>query len=808
MPVVWERAPLRLWRQKPDAPTLNVTLDESAGTKPGALDQALPGRPDVGFFGRDETLYALDRAFDTHRIVLLHAYAGSGKTSTAAEFARWYALTGGVEGPVLFSSFERHLPLARVLDKIGEVFGQALETGGIQWNAITDSAQRRNIALQVLQQVPLLWIWDNIEPVTGFPAGAASDWSSAEQQELRAFLSAARDTRAKFLLTSRRDEAGWLGDLPRRVPVPAMPMQERLQLAGAIVERRGKKLAELPELTPLLRFTRGNPLTVVVTVGEALRAGIDTPPQLKEFVTALHRGEVAFEDEASEGRSKSLGASLSYGFGNAFSDDEREILALLHLFQGFVDVDALRTMGNPDTKWCLTAVRGLTRERGIALLDRAAEIGLLHTHGGGYYGIHPALPWYFRVLFARDFPEDGDEANRARRAFVEAMGSLGNFYHKSYQDSRTEVLPTVMVEEDNLLAAWRLARAHGWWGAVTSTMQGLRTLYGATGRGAAWRRLVNDVVPDFIDPVNDGPLHGRENDWSMVTDYRVELSMQQRNLVEAERLQRLRVDWNRKRAQSALAVDPGQWDEDQRYYVEILGITLQGLADIQREQDNPACAVTFREALDLATASGDTIGQGVYAFNLGHACKDVSDLRNLDEAERWYRKSLDLRPPNDGLGRGGCVAQLGLVAFERFKDASAADRPVEELKRHLGEAARLYDQALNMFPSTAVTERGTAHNMLGVISSNAGDVERALHHFRQAIQVADKTDDTFEAGRIRFNVALVLSAANRLTEAGAYAKASLASYQAFSGAATDEIHRVQQLIADIDKAIIEKAARA
>jgi hypothetical protein len=196
VPVVWERAPLRLWPQKPDAPSLKSTLDDGAGATSGALDQALPARPDVGFFGRDETLYALDRAFDTHQIVLLHAFAGSGKTSTAAEFARWYALTGGVEGPVLFSSFERHLPLARVLDKIGDVFGQALETSGVHWNAITDPAQRRSIALQVLQQVPVLWIWDNIEPITGFPAGTASDWSAAEQQELRAFLSAARDTKA------------------------------------------------------------------------------------------------------------------------------------------------------------------------------------------------------------------------------------------------------------------------------------------------------------------------------------------------------------------------------------------------------------------------------------------------------------------------------------------------------------------------------------------------------------------------------------------------------------------------------------
>jgi hypothetical protein len=578
---------------------------------------------------------------------------------------------------VLFSSFERHLPLARLLDKIGEVFGQPLEASGIHWNAITDMAQRRGLALQVLQQVPVLWIWDNVEPVTGFPAGTASEWSAAEQQELRAFLSAARETKAKFLLTSRRDEAAWLGELPRRVQVPGMPMQERLQLAGVIVERCGKRLADLPELTPLLRFTRGNPLTILVTLGEALRAGIDTPARLDAFVAELHRGEVAFEDEASEGRSKSLGASLSYGFEIAFTDNERKILALLHLFQGFVNVDVLRTMGHPEAEWCLAAVRGLTRERGIALLDRAAEIGLLHAHGGGYYGIHPALPWYFRALFARAFPEGSGDASRARRAFVEAIGGLGDYYHEKYRDGHREVLSEVAAEEDNLLAAWRLARAHGRWRGVISATQGLRTLYRATGRRLAWRRLVDEVVPDFVDPASDGPLAGREDEWSLVTEYRLDLATEERNWVEAERLQRAHIDWNRQRAQPALATAPDRRDDAQRYAIAMLGISLQYLADIQRQQGSPACAATFHEALDLASATGDTTMQAVYAFNLGHVYAGIADLRNLDEAERWYRKSLDLFAPRDMLNRGQCVGQLGAVAYERFRDARTAKRPVE-----------------------------------------------------------------------------------------------------------------------------------
>jgi tetratricopeptide (TPR) repeat protein len=737
--------------------------------------------------------------------VLLHAYAGSGKTATAAEFARWYALTGGVEGPVLFSTFERHLPLARALDKIGDVFGRALEASDIYWNAITDPVRRREIALQVLQQVPVLWIWDNVEPVTGFPAGTASDWSIAEQQELRAFLSAARETKAKFLLTSRRDEAAWLGELPRRVLVPAMPMQERLQLAGAIVEGRGKRLADLPELTPLLRLTRGNPLTILVTLGEALRAGIDTRAQLDAFVADLHRGEVAFEDEASEGRSKSLGASLSYGFGNAFIEDERKVLALLHLFRGFVDVDALRLMGEPEAEWCLAAVRGLTRERGIALLERAAEIGLLHAHGAGWYGIHPALPWYFRAMFEHDFPEGTGDANRARRAFSEAMGALGDLYHNAYEDGSRQVLSAIMAEEDNLLVAWRLARAGGWWALVTSAMQGLRTLYESTGRRAAWRRLVSETVPDFVDLTSDGPVSGREDQWSLITDYRVRLAIEDRKWLEAERLQQAHIDWNRQRARSALAAAPDRLDATQRNAIRSLGGSIMVLGDIQRKQGSPTCARTFREALKLVTAIGDAASQAVCSFNLGHAYEAIVDLRNHDEAERWYRKSLDLRAPADTLGRGMSVGQLGLVAYERFLEARNAKRPVEELSRYVAEAARLYEQALGMMPATAVSIRGTIHNQLGNIYDDAGDIERALHHYQQDIRCCEQAGDIFGAGETRVNVARALRDAGRLSDARVYAEAALASFRAFGDGAANRIEDTNRLIAGIDQAIAKKA---
>ena len=808
VPVVYEAAPIKLFPEKDDAADtlLTVALDaDRALTERGALDAELPKRPDAGFFGRDETLLALDRAFDTQTIVLLHAYAGSGKTAAAAEFARWYALTGGVKGPVLFTSFEQHRPLARVLDRVGQVFGAALEQSGVNWLALNDTDRRHN-ALQVLQQVPVLWIWDNVEPIAGFPEGTDSAWSAAEQKELADFLRDARETKARFLLTSRRRERVWLGDeLPQRIPVPPMPMQERVQLARALAEKHNRRLTDVDDWRALLKFTGGNPLTITVLVGQALRDGLKTADEIQAFVHQLRAGEAKFADEAAEGRSKSLGASLGYGFKHAFNEDQRRQLALLHFFQGFVNVQVLQVMADPQTDWCLREVRGLTREAGMALLDRAAEIGLLTPHGGGYYAIHPVLPWFFKGLFDQCYPTTAheDESNpqsQAARAFAEAMGGLGNYYHRAYGQGNRDVIAALKDEEANLLHARQLARRHDWWRQVISTMQGLRVLYNHTGRRAEWARLVNETVPDFVDPTTDGPLPGREEDWGFVINYRVRLAREARQWAEAERLQRVCVDWERQRAAAALESPPDALDDAQRNTVRTLAVSLHELGEIQREREQSECVPTYQEALGLMERIGDRAGAAICAFNLGHAYIGIPAIRDLGQVEQWYRRSLELRDERDRQGRGQCLAQLGSVALERFDEARAARKPKEELLRHLNDALRSYQQALDMFPRDAVDDLAVTHNQLGNTYSSVGDLDRALPHYRESIRYKEAMGDTYDAGRIRGNVAAALAGAGRFADALDYAHAALRDFESYGDRAAKDIEKARRLIAQIERA--------
>jgi hypothetical protein len=393
---------------------------------------------------------------------------------------------------VLFTSFELHKPLPRVLDELGRVFEGALAKSKIQWLTL-DDGKRRDVALQVLRQIPVLWIWDNVEPIAGFPAGTPSAWSGEEQTELLDFLRSARGTKAKFLLTSRRGERDWLHELPARIELPPMPFDECVQMTEALAKKLGRRLDDVEDWRPLLRFTQGNPLTLTVLARQALRDGLNSREQIESFVEKLRAGEAVFEDEVSEGRTRSLAAALAYGFENTFTETQRKQLALLHLFQGFVQVAALQVMGNPEAKWGLPELKSLTREVGTTLLDRAAEVGMLTALGGGYYSIHPALPWFFRRLFEQYHSE---RRIGATRTFVEAIGELGNYYHRQYEGGNRDVIRVLAAEETNLLHARSLARSNDWWHPVVGIMQGLRQLYAHTGRTTEWSRLVEEVAPN------------------------------------------------------------------------------------------------------------------------------------------------------------------------------------------------------------------------------------------------------------------------------------------------------------------------
>jgi tetratricopeptide (TPR) repeat protein len=188
-------------------------------------------------------------------------------------------------------------------------------------------------------------------------------------------------------------------------------------------------------------------------------------------------------------------------------------------------------------------------------------------------------------------------------------------------------------------------------------------------------------------------------------------------------------------------------------------------------------------------------------LNLGHAYKDLAKIRDLDEAERWYRRSVELRPEGDRQGRAQSSGQLGAVALERFKEACSAGRPEAELPKHLNAARESYQQALDLLPEDAVNDLAVTHNALGAVYANAGDMLRALPHYREAIRYFEAAGHNYNAGKVRFNVALALADSGRLPDAREYARAALRDFQTYGDAAAEMIERTQRVLAMIGEAL-------
>jgi tetratricopeptide (TPR) repeat protein len=776
------------------------------------LIQHLPPSPATGFVGRDDAVLILDRVFDTANVALLHGNAASGKTATAVEFGRWYARTGGVPVPVIFTSFERPRPLSRVLDDFEFVLRPMIQATGVIWPAITDD-QRRAVVLRLLQIVPVLWIWDNVEEIAGFPTASNATLVPAEKRELADFLRAATGTRGRFLLTSRRLEHDWLDAEPVRIPLRGMPLWESVELAHAIAAAWGKALENIEPWKPLLEYAKGNPLVIRVLVGQALEKGLETADELEGFLSLVQAGEAELDDDEEEGRTQSLGAALSYGFAHAFSEEERALLALLHLFQGYVTIEQLMWVGHPEAEWSVPSLRRVGPDDLAALLDRAADIGFLTRIAAGLYEIHPALPWYLRRLFHQHYPEaaSGPEqltAEIAISAYVRAMAQWSNFWHNAYEIHSGVVWQFAMAEA-NLLWAWKLSLRNNLTDQIVPLMQGLRALYSQRGEWVRWRRMVEEISAAFVSPneQHQGPMHHQE--WAIVLGYLVDIEAMMRNWPEVERLGRLLVDGERRHVSRLLALpldDLGGFD---RHRLTMLATALDKLGSARRELQHDDCLALLKEAYDLYSRIGDRAGMAVSASNIAGAYAQVESIRDLNLAEAWYEQSLALHSPTNHLMRAACYGGLGFVELMRFQACRETNQPFADGRAYLLRARQRYREALAILPTDtidqtdAIYELGTSHAQLGTICGwlvsyfNLSDVDETMRHYRQAMDYLRTMGDTIGVAGLQFNAAIFLFSQERWNEALAYAEAALPAMTLLGELGIDKVRILMNMVTEI-----------
>ena len=778
VPVLFESAPVRVM-EKGTGVHLDPNILEDKQAKAGA-EIDCPEPPALGFVGRDSVMLELERALQTDTIVLLEGMAGIGKTETAMGFARWRYETGALDGPIFFFKFEHYLPIAHVCDRMGQVFNAVIRQQlGQDWHLLK-AEQRLQVVLSILKQVPCLMIWDNFEPVGGFPKGTKSAWKPGEQKELRDFLRELLGGQTKVLITSRRDEP-WLRKIYRHVELGGLKLVEAQELAVRVLRNSGLNPAQikaLPEYNDLLLYLRGNPLAIQVILPELKRK---TPDVLLD---SLQSGETALTEEDPElGREHSLTASLTYRL-DALDSMLRKRLGILGLFQGFVSADVLTAMcreveGTPEL------IRGLGRDDWIRMLDKAAEVGLLRGVGKGLYTVHPALPWFFYGLLRETFSK---KEEWLIHTFSTVYQSCGYQLSKLFKTNTQLAMFILRAEENNLNHALHLARQHKRWDDVKGILYGLDVLMRTRGRWVEWERIINEVESEVTDARGE-PLPGRESLWRALLGHRSVIANYSRDF-EKEKSIHLRlkehfesVGDDRNQAVSLerlgnISLQQRKLEEAEKYY-------QQGFALANRAGDDHEQAVIlhqlgviaqerrqfdeaerwYRQSLAIEERIGDEYIQAATLHQLGRIAEE---RRQFDEAERWYRKSLAIEEHiGDEQGQATTLHQLGSIAEERrrFDEAERCYRQSLAIKERIGneqgqattlhqlgmiaEKRRQFDEAESWYmKSLTINERiGDEHgqaitlHQLGVIAQKRRKFDESERWYRKSLAIEERIGD-------------------------------------------------------------------
>jgi tetratricopeptide (TPR) repeat protein len=762
VPVVFQTADTVLTKPRQKL-TLSLDAPEADGV---GQAYGCPEPPEFGLVGRDGVMLELERAFRSDQLVVLEGMAGIGKTEAALGFAQWLARTGGLNGPVFFHAFGTHTTLDRVVGDIGRAFNATIRNVTRQdWGQITDADQRRNLVRQILRQVPCLLIWDNVEPVAGFPFGTPSDWSADEQLELRRFLHDLRGGATFALLTSRRDETGWLGSVFRKLELRGLPRWEAEELAERVLTRAGVSLPQLEDYTPLLAYLQGNPLAI-----QAILPELKTRKPL-DLLRDLQTGEVKLPaDDAALGRQRSLAASLGYRL-DKLDPLLRQKLGMVALFQGVVGAGILSIMD--DLGGAPGVPRGRSRQQWDATLRQATEVGLLRSLGRDYYAVHPAVPWFLSDLLEASFSGQRSQLE-ARYAAAYALFSEATV---KLFDQHSEVFAWVLrVEDGNLRHALALAERLGRWNSTCDVLEALSRLMHLDGRWTEWERILTYFERVTTDPgkASGAPQVGRERLWRTVLGLRAKCAEQRQDyslLCQlSERLARVARERGDRRNEAVslrhlgiAALGRGKLDEAERLYQESLRLDelvgndtdrahslheLGRLADNRGELDK--AERLYQESLEIWQRLEDIRGQISTLHQLGNLAFQHGDL---DAAARYYNTCLNNQQAlGDDPGKARSLYQLGMIAFDR---------------RQLDEAEQHYRESLGITELIGDTY-GRAHPLygLGCVAYARGDLSEAEGWYRECLKIEEQQGD--EPGRARTYYQLGLIAEDRKQTAKAY----------------------------------------
>lgn len=697
-----------------------------------------------GFVGRDYEILRLELAFRQNNIVLLQGMGGVGKTELACGFARWLDQTLGRTGKIFFVSFEQGATLSNVVNQVGrEVWGDKFS----QYQA----EQQRQAVLKYLNTQLSLLIWDNFEPVAGFPAGNEPLLNASERDSLQRFLKDLRGGKSWVLITSRHEER-WLDCGYRLLDLRGLREQDVEELAAKILQTAGVDRAKLSsEYLELLKLLGGHPLSLRVVL-----------PHLKtqsaeQLIDALRRGLNTFQGQEEEGRDKSLTVSLDYSF-TKLSERVRRHLPFLALFSEQVNAYFIHVFSeSTDNEFgqAYQAVFGenLQKEDWIRLLNEAVEAGILerlNEVGEAVYKIHPALPWYLRQHLSEQ--NTAQEVSELEKKLLVFYAKWASYQHQQLISDAQLATVILLVEESNLLQNLRLAEQQQDWSNAQSLLQALGEVYQRLGRKSEFRALRQRVLVQIGVNLTEAKAKGQDvfRFWRYLKG------------VDANEALDI-ADWEGAKAiyQEILDELTTSNDSSANYSIAVFSHQL-GLIAREQSQFEKAKAY-YQKALQIYKDAEDEYSAAREYWHLGIVAQEQ---RQLEEAKRYYKKALQIyKDPEDNYNAADVYNSLGVLAEEQ---------------RQYEEAINFYQKALQIFEKTWNNlQAAHIYHNLGVVAQKQQKLKEAINYFYSALQIWEDAKDDYRAASEYQILGIVAQEEKQFGDAIAYYKKAYVIFEKF-----------------------------
>jgi tetratricopeptide (TPR) repeat protein len=721
-------------------PSLDEALDEILSAPAEAAVQDPLAAMNGLFVGRDDLFYQLEAAARLQKVVVLSGPGGTGKTELAKGFARWWRDTGGVDHPRLacWHSFEPGVAsfgLDGVVTTIGlGVFGADF--------ARLEAAERLEAVKRLLGQYRGLLVWDNFESVAEMPdpAGATPPLDQDGRDQLAEFLHWVRDhSKSAVVITSRARE-DWLGDV-HRVAVGGLNRAEAAEYAGLLLAPfpAARWRRERRSFGELLDWLDGHPLAMRLTL-----------PRLQDADPAVLladlRGTAPLPDADEKGarRLSSLGACITYSFAH-LATPARRLLPALSLFVGIADENVLMLFS--DIEGVPGRFDGTSKQQWTAVLEDAAQVGLLTEVGSGMYRIHPALPGYLAAAWhAADpggYPEERQAAERALRT---AYAAFSRWLTGQIGSADAALAYTLIgLQRRTLGVVLGQALDQDAWDDASGIVRALNPYWdtrGLDGEAAAW----TDRILSATAAPGQGPSVAAESLWLYTIGRQGSRQLAAGQPDRAVQTYQQMLAWEQDQPQT-------EWIRGNiAVAYHQLGLAAEDRGRLDEADD------WYRKALAIQEELGNRPDMSSTYHQLGNA---AYRRRRLDEADDWYRKSLAI---HEELGNRPHMAstyhQLGMTAQRRGRLDEAED---------LYRKSLAIEEELGNRPGVA-----SSYHHLGMTAQDRGRLDEADDWYRKSLAIEEELGNRPFMVRTYHHLGMTAQDRGRLDEADDWYRKSLA----------------------------------